>query len=727
MDDDTRQQRIDKVFLEACELPPDDLPEFLEHACGSDPEMLAAVRDLLQANKKLESHDGSLPDPPLKEMLKELHDVADDPEPADIVECEQCGADLVSSPAGNTSICARCGGLTRTMKLGDEDASNQEEKLPKRFEVEIAIGEGSFGTVYKAWDSRLERDVALKLPKSKRVSRKLFVREARAASRLRHGNIVRIHDVNDADDFAFIVSDFIDGTSLNRWRKNHSLSIRQACELCIKISLAMDYAHQRGVIHRDLKPSNIVMDSAGEPNVLDFGLSKSLSSSDASLVRSGTPIGTPAFMSPEQAVGDTDKIGPASDVYALGVILYQLLTATLPFSGEDILDAICNDKPPSLLTFNTKISPALNAIVMKALAKDPRDRYATAKEFANDLQRYLNGRRVQAYPKIDARFALATARRWSMVSILILLAALLIWAGNWGLQEYRKNNPLRKVILETSLPNAELRWLLYDPITGRLDEGNPRISKSGEIVELRPGFYKILVSVEGRHLEVFRTVPDEKDTMFQFVGVPLPHRTWEEEGSLIRLPIIEIVDPQPTEDAIPIPGGTLNLGNDLNVAPMFRNREVEIASFWITKFELSIDDVRNEFPTMTAKQLNFEIIAAYAEKVGAAIPTIEEYFYLDQQGIELPNLTTGLIEWTESPLPEATVDGGPESFTIAGDLDKRMVLQSEAALKEVNVAFKSVIHANFASPISSQSSERNSGFRLIWRLFNELSRKANDE
>ena len=350
------------------------------------------------------------------------------------------------------------------------------------------IGEGSYGIVVKAWDSLLERDVAIKIPKGKFVSKKLFVREARIASKLRDNNIVKIHDVNDEEDFAFIVSDFIDGTSLNRWAKQNNLSVREVCKLCITISLAMENAHQNGVVHRDLKPSNIVMDKSGQPHILDFGLSKSRTASEGSLVRHGSPFGTPAFMPPEQVIGQSELIDAKSDVYALGIILYQMLTGFLPFSGEEIFESICNDAPKPIHTFDSKLPMALNAIAMKALAKNPDDRYLSAEAFAEDLQRFMDGRRVSSYPKLDLRVVTTTAKRWAILSSAMLMAILLVVATYFWWNQYSINNPWAKVTIGSSAPNATLSFQRYDPSTGRLEE-NLTKGKPNTKMGLKPGFY----------------------------------------------------------------------------------------------------------------------------------------------------------------------------------------------------------------------------------------------
>ncbi len=720
--DSNVQKRINEIFLRACDMPEVELPEFLDSACKGDSLIRREVENLLNADKET---DGQLlPDPPMQPFLQSVHRIFDELDSGQM-NCEQCGSTLESEEGNSGSICAECGGSTRTLFPAEAEAFESLVRLYEesrgRFHVNDCLGEGSYGIVYKAWDTRLRRDVALKVPKGQLVSRTLFIREARISSQLRHENIVRIYDVNDADEFAYIVSDFIDGSALNLWRKRHPLSVRESCELCRIIANAMDYAHRSGVIHRDLKPSNIVMDDAGKPNILDFGLSKSLATQERSLVKAGTPIGTPAFMSPEQVTGNSKLIANTSDVYSLGVILYQLLTDQLPFSGEGIYHDICNDLPRPICEINPRLAPALNAIVMKSMAKNPQDRYLTAHDMANDLNRYLRGQRVEAYPKIDARVIGTKVRKWSLPSAVGVLSLLLVITGIAIWSIYNANNPRVRVIVGSSPQDTEIQWFRYDEATGRLDD-QPVVGVAGKPIRIQPGFYKLRLPARQPMVEVFRTVPFENQEPVFFGNIMLPHRMWDQQSNPIVLPEIPSHKSQAAatgakwlSQSIPVKGGTLSLGNDESISHLFRNVQTEISDFRITHFELGIDEIRELFPNYEGDSVNFEIVVAFAEQVGAQIPTIEEYFYIEQSGINIDDLKTGRKEWTESPVHEVVIPVGDSTFRSPADLNQRWVLNVDSAVMESGFAVDSITGPDFVLPSPTKEGKADYGFRLIWR------------
>ncbi len=287
------------------------------------------------------------------------------------------------------------------------DAEAQQERrlpsglptLPNHRWVRV-LGRGGMGMVLEAFDCGLDRLVAVKLPLSRsRSRRRRFLREARSAARLRHPNICSIHEVGEVDGWPYLVMDLVRGRTLRAWAAAERPHARRCAEIVAALARAVGYAHQHGVVHRDLKPSNVMLDSeTGEPMLMDFGLAKATSSQDSQLTRSGQIVGTPAYMAPEQAAGHRDRIGPASDIYSLGAILYELLGGEAPFNGEagEVLWKVQSEEPISLRKLAPKIHRDLETICLKAMAKAPGDRYASAPDLAADLDRFCAGESILA-------------------------------------------------------------------------------------------------------------------------------------------------------------------------------------------------------------------------------------------------------------------------------------------------------------------------------------------
>jgi uncharacterized protein (TIGR03067 family) len=275
-----------------------------------------------------------------------------------------------------------------------------ETNIPKaigRFEILALLGEGAFGKVYKARDPQLDREVAIKVPKLEAFAGKFdlqrFLREAKSAAAVRHPNICPVHEVNAEGDQPYIVMAFIPGKSLAEYLKGRTkpLPPKQAALIVRKLALALQAAHEKGIVHRDLKPANILFDPQRKDVVItDFGLAVR-TTGDVRQTQSGMLMGTPAYMSPEQARGDVKQVGPASDIFALGVILYELLTGSRPFKGSigEVIGQIQHVDPPSIRALNPDVDERLETICRQALDKQPRDRFPSMKALAAALDAYL--------------------------------------------------------------------------------------------------------------------------------------------------------------------------------------------------------------------------------------------------------------------------------------------------------------------------------------------------
>ena len=273
-------------------------------------------------------------------------------------------------------VCSTCGG--HFSLAGDDQETRFAPSLQSlaHFDLVERLGVGGFGTVWKARDRKLDRTVAVKIPRQGMLNNddlEKFLREARAAAQLQHPNIVRVHEVGRDGDSVFIVSDFVRGIPLNEWLTGQQPTMRQAAELCIAIADALQHAHDRGVIHRDLKPANILIDGDGRPHLMDFGLARR-EVGEVTVTLDGQVLGTPAYMSPEQAQGEAHTADARSDIYSLGVILFQLLTGELPFRGSPrmLMHQVIHDEPPSPRKLNGNVPKDLETITLKCLQKRPR-------------------------------------------------------------------------------------------------------------------------------------------------------------------------------------------------------------------------------------------------------------------------------------------------------------------------------------------------------------------
>ncbi len=263
-----------------------------------------------------------------------------------------------------------------------------------RYEILRKLGEGGMGSVYLARDPQLGRLVALKVPRLGEDDRpspealRRFFREARAVAALQHPNVCPIHDVGQVEDTPFLTLAYVEGYPLSRLVDPLSpLQHGQAARIVARVALGMEEAHACGVVHRDLKPSNVMIDARGEPVIMDFGLARVGDPGESRLTHPGTLLGTPAYMAPEQILSEPHAVGPAVDIYALGVILYELITGRLPFQGPilSILSRVQTEDPPPPSQFRPDLRPELEAVCLKAMARSPSGRHASMSALAAAL------------------------------------------------------------------------------------------------------------------------------------------------------------------------------------------------------------------------------------------------------------------------------------------------------------------------------------------------------
>ncbi|HVX61077.1 MAG TPA: serine/threonine-protein kinase [Pirellulales bacterium] len=321
---------------------------------------------------------------------------------------------------------------------------NSQDARARRFgdyELLEELARGGMGVVFKARHAKTGRIVALKMilaGESASADDVLRFRiETEAASRLHHPNIVPICDVGRVEGQRYFAMPLIEGENLATRLAAGPLVPCRAAELLRDISLAVQHAHERGVIHRDLKPANILLDADARPYIADFGVARRTDVS-ARLTRGGQILGTPCYISPEQAAGETDEIGPAADIYSLGAVLYEMLTGRPPFECHriDVLFAqVLDGEPVAPRRLNPRIPPALETICLKCLARAPGKRYASAEDLAADLQRYLANQPIRAKAGCLAARAVARIRQKplaaAVAALAIAVASLSVAALGW--------------------------------------------------------------------------------------------------------------------------------------------------------------------------------------------------------------------------------------------------------------------------------------------------------
>ena len=327
-----------------------------------------------------------------------------------------------------------------------------------RFEILAELGSGAYGTVYKARDTQLDRLVALKTPRlgvlGSEADTQRFLREARAAGNLRHPNIVPIYDAGKLGDSCYIASGFIEGQTLaERLDDEEKLPQRDVAELLQKLALALHYAHGKRVIHRDVKPANVMIDSDGEPLVMDFGMARRY---EGEVLRTmeGAHLGTPAYMSPEQHAGQSHLADARSDQWALGVMLYEMLTGQRPFQAASMIQmsyAVRETEPQRPRSLDKGIPKDLETICLKCLQKEPTNRYASCRQLAEDLGHWLRDEPITARPIGPMERCWRWSRRnpvLSGLSCVVLLLALLSTIVAFGLFQSRQQ-------LNTALQNEK--------------------------------------------------------------------------------------------------------------------------------------------------------------------------------------------------------------------------------------------------------------------------------
>ena len=421
-------EKLQEIFIAALQRKPSERTAFVHDACQGDAALQAELDSLLCSHDE-EPDFLKQPAPGAEAAYRVLCNL----DPAITFGSGEASDDLLTAESGARVV---AGGL-----VGATGAQIRQPAAIGRYRILRLIGEGGMGSVYEAEQERPRRIVALKVIRPGLVSPGTlwrFRQESEALARLQHPGIAQIYEAGAEESGGglepFFAMEFVRGRTIVQHADENCLNTRQRLELMVKVCDAVDHAHERGLIHRDLKPSNILVDDSGQPKILDFGVARVTDGEMEATQKTDTGqlVGTLAYMSPEQVLGDPLAVDKRSDVYTLGVILYQLLAGRLPYDISpklhEGLRTIQEEDPTPLSSINRNYRGDVETIVAKALEKDKARRYASAADLASDVQRYLTDAPIVARPA-SAMYKIEKFARRHKSLVAGVIAVFVVLAG----------------------------------------------------------------------------------------------------------------------------------------------------------------------------------------------------------------------------------------------------------------------------------------------------------
>ena len=525
-----------------------------------------------------------------------------------------------------------------------------------RFELLEEVGRGQFGTVWRARDTRLERIVALKVPRQEELdlhTRHMFLREANAAAALNHPNIVRVYEVFEEEGQIYIASEFINGDDLKFCLGDSEafLTYQDVVRFMISTADAVHYAHEKGIVHRDIKPGNILVDGVSQPHLTDFGLAKIESHEATMTVRGDQPIGTLSYMSPEQAAGEVHGLDRRSDVFSLGSVLYEMLTRQRAFPGValDILDKVRHTEPVDPREIKPELPQDLVNVCQKALAKDRASRYQSALELADDLRRCLAGIPTIARPVSPGEKAVKWLRKHLIAASIAAVALISTAAAATTFFHVPGGVPVE---LTTFPPGAQVALFPIDPATSEPQYDKIIYAgKSPARVRLKPGDYMVVPKLsDGRFHEVYRHVPTNPNTRYS-LGERYPHRYWRtNESGVVQLPLISIPEMDVDQGMALFSG--LSEESAKHLAPfLLDTREVTVEEFkqpFIGAVPANFHPDATLDPASPITNTLFDYAVWYAECIGKRLPTEREFEFAATNG------GATMFPWGNELLPVST-------------------------------------------------------------------------